>query len=75
MLAARPPERLEALRRPGRAGQIVDFNRAWLEIYRGSPAAAKAALDQTVAAGTGTPLGRTASTLLEALNRGASPTP
>lgn len=66
---------LEDMRRPGRAGQIVDFNRAWLEIYRGDAAAAQEALEQTVAAGDSTPLGRTASTLLAALNRGSTPTP
>lgn len=68
-------QELEALRRPGRAGQLVDFNRAWLEIYRGNPETARTALEQTVAGGDDTTLGRTAATLLQALERGAAPTP
>lgn len=64
-------EQLEELRRPGTAGQIVDFNRAWLEIYRGNPTAAAAGLEQTAATDPTTPLGQTATTLLNALTSGA----
>jgi hypothetical protein len=48
--------------------QIVRFNQAWLDLYRGRDEAARRALRRTVALGGGTRLGRTAATLLAAMD-------
>ena len=56
--------------------QLVSFNQAWLEIYRGRGQPARAALQRTVDLGAGTRVGRTAAALLDATARAqADPTP
>ena len=49
--------------------QIVTFNQAWVEIYRGRAAPARAALERTVALGPDTRLGRTSTALLTTIGR------
>jgi hypothetical protein len=48
--------------------QVVRFNQAWLDLYRGRDEAARSALRRTVALGADTRLGRTAATLLAAMD-------
>lgn len=55
--------------------QLVQFNRGWLEIYRGNAGPAAAALLQTRAIDATTPLGQTADGLLTALRAGMDPAP
>ena len=56
--------------------QLVSFNQAWLQIYRGRARPARVALQRTVDLGAGTRLGLTAASLLQATARAqADPTP
>ncbi|HET6689591.1 MAG TPA: hypothetical protein VFG74_01895 [Miltoncostaeaceae bacterium] len=47
--------------------QLVGFNQGWVALYAGDVAGARAALRRTVALGEGTRLGRSAATLLTAM--------
>lgn len=66
---AEADRRLAALAAAHPDAQIVRFNQAWVAIYRGRPAAARAQLQRTVALGPATRLGRTASALIAALEK------
>jgi hypothetical protein len=66
---AEADRRLAALAAAHPDAQIVRFNQAWVAIYRGRPAAARAQLQRTVALGPGTRLGRTSSALIAALEK------
>ena len=48
--------------------QLVSFNQGWVALYRKDAAAARAALERTRDLGPGTRLGRTAGTLLTAMD-------
>jgi hypothetical protein len=59
--------RLRALSAAAPRNQLVSFNQAWVAIYAGDRAGARAALRRTAGLGTGTRLGRSAGTLLTAM--------
>lgn len=61
---------LRTLARERPESQLVAFNEGWLAIYRRDAAVARDAWMRTIAIEPGTPLGLTASRLLEALERG-----
>ncbi len=58
---------LDALAADEPGSQLVHFNRAWVALYAGDEAEARAALRRTRDLGAGTRLGRTAQTLLVAM--------
>jgi hypothetical protein len=58
---------LDALAADEPGSQLVHFNRAWVALYAGDEARARAALQRTLDLGAGTRLGRTAQTLLVAM--------
>ena len=62
-------ERLRALATIHPRSQLISFNLAWVEIYRGQARPARAALQRTVALGEATRLGRTATSLLAATEK------
>jgi tetratricopeptide (TPR) repeat protein len=59
-------KRLQGLAAAYPRDQLISFNQAGLELYRGRADAARAALERTVALGATSRLGRTAATLLAA---------
>jgi hypothetical protein len=58
---------LRALAADHPGSQLVSFNQGWVALYREDAAAARAAFARTRALGPGTRLGRTAATLLTAM--------
>lgn len=68
-------DRLSRLAEAHPDSQLVEFNRGWLEIYRGNAGPAATALLRTQAIDRATPLGQAADGLLTALRAGMDPTP
>lgn len=66
---ARSAARLAALAATHPRDQLISFNQAWIAVYQGDGAAARAALTRTTALAPGTRLGRTATGLLAALDQ------
>lgn len=64
--------RLQTLSAANPDSQVVSFNLGWVQIYRSRPQQARRALERTAAISDTTPLGLTATTLLDALT---PPTP